>query len=170
MPLLILLLWPMSSVLPHALLTGVFILLGATDVLDGYFARRLCEVTKLGRALDPIADKFLVISCLLALLAVNAIGFWWVLIFVLREVFVMALRYIACEHGVTIEVCFISKLKTWLQLSLIVFVLMGWGTSSWLLAQTIYYSLLIATLSCSVYAAYTYYIICLEAIFKAYDF
>jgi len=170
MPFLILSLWPLDAALPHVVLILVFLALGLTDVFDGYLARRFGEVTKLGQILDPIADKFLVVSSLLALLSVGAIHFVWVLILVLREIFVMALRYVASEHGVTITVSFASKIKTWLQLLLIVYLLSPLGISTVLWAQIIYYGLLFATMSCSLYAAYTYYIICLTTVFRTYDF
>ena len=164
MPLLIIYWWPLDTALPHVALVAVFLLLGLTDVLDGYLARRFGEVTKLGQILDPIADKFLVISSLMALLSVGAIGFTWVLILVLREFFVMGLRYVACEHGVTLAVSFVSKIKTWLQLSLILYVLSSLGFS------IVYYGLLFATVGCSLYAAYAYYLICLTTVFRTYDF
>ncbi len=170
MPLLILLFWPLDQALPHVLLVVGFVLLGLTDVLDGFLARRFGEVTKLGQLLDPIADKFLVISSFMALFAVGAIGFFWVLIFVLREVFVMALRYVACEHGGSIPVSQVSKIKTWLQLSLIVFLLSPLGISDALSMHMVYGILLFATMITSLYAAYGYYMRCLDALFRTYDF
>ncbi len=170
MPFLILYFWPDFSFVSHLLLMVVFMLLALTDVLDGYLARRFGEVTKLGQILDPIADKFLIISSLFALFAVGAIGFVWVLIIVLREIFVMAIRYIACEHGATIPVSRLSKIKTWLQLILILFLLSPLGMSYQPLVYTFYFVLLFAIITCSFYAAYTYYVRCLDALFRTYDF
>jgi CDP-diacylglycerol--glycerol-3-phosphate 3-phosphatidyltransferase len=170
MPLLIIFLWPLENALPHVFLVVLFVLLGLTDVLDGYLARKFGEVTKLGQILDPIADKFLVISSLMALVTVGALHFFWVLVLVLREIFVMALRYIACEHGATIAVSSLSRIKTWLQLLLIIFLLSPLSLSTAISAQVVYWLLLIATIVCSLYAAYWYYMRCLDILFRTYDF
>ena len=170
MPFFILHLWPYPGCFVHVILVGLFLLLGLTDVLDGYLARRFGEVTKLGQILDPIADKFLVVSSLLALFAVHAIGFFWVTILILREVFVMAVRYVACEHGTTISVSWLSKIKTWLQLVLILFLLSCWGMSTTWLSWIVYDVLVLATVGCSLYAAYEYYIRCVDVLFRTYDF
>lgn len=169
-PVLIVQFWPTCGTCCHVALMLFFLVLGFTDVLDGYLARRFGEVTKLGKLLDPIADKFLVISSLLALLAVGAIGFGWVLILVLREIFVLAVRYVACEHGCTIAVSWLSKTKTWLQILLIAYVLSPCGVSVQLSALVVYYLLVLATVICSVYAAYSYYLICLDMVFRVHDF
>ena len=169
-PLLIVQLWPLPSVGWHIFLTVFFLGIGFTDLLDGYLARRFGEVTKLGRLLDPIADKFLIISTLLALLSVQAIGFVWILILVLREIFVMAVRYVACEHGCTISVSWMSKTKTWLQILLIAYVLSPWGISSSFAAIFFYYVLVLATVFSAIYAAYRYYLLCLDMVFRVHDF
>lgn len=170
MPLLIVLLWPCSQIMSHIILVSAFLLLSLTDAFDGYLARRFGEVTKLGQLLDPIADKFLVVSSLMALSAVGAIGFAWVLILVLREIFVMAVRYIACEHDCTIAVLPFSKIKTWLQLLLVVFLLTPFSFSINIYGQILYYLLLFATIGSSLYTAYQYYIRCLDVLFRTYDF
>lgn len=170
MPLLIVQFWSTGSVVGHVFLTILFLIIGFTDVLDGYLARRFGEVTKLGRLLDPIADKFLIVSTLLALLAVGAIGFGWVLILILREIFVMAVRYVACEHGCTIPVSLLSKVKTWLQMMLIAYVLSPFGVSGGSSALFFYYLLVLATVICAVYAAYGYYLLCLDMVFRVHDF
>lgn len=170
MPFLILYFWPDQSFISHLFLMSIFLLLGLTDVLDGYLARRFGEVTKLGQILDPIADKFLVISSFFALFAVGAIGFVWVLIILLREIFVMAVRYVACEHGTTITVSRLSKVKTWLQLVLIIFLLSPLGMSHTPLIYSLYFVLLFSVIGCSLYAAYKYYMRCLDALFRTYDF
>lgn len=170
MPLLIVFLWPLDHVVPHMVLVSIFLLLGLTDFFDGYLARKFGEVTKLGQILDPVADKFLVISSLMALIAVGALSFVWVLILVLREIFVVALRYIACEHGATIAVSRLSRIKTWLQLLLVIFLLSPLGMSTAIMAQGMFWFLLLATVGCSLYAAYEYYMRCLDVLFRTYDF
>lgn len=90
----------------------LFFAFGMTDFFDGYIARKRNQVTLLGALLDPIADKFLTLSTLLALLAVGKLSFYWVMVIIGRELFVMSLRLIAAEHGKRISVSWHGKLKT----------------------------------------------------------
>jgi len=90
----------------------LFILASFTDFLDGYFARKLKIVTVFGSFLDPIADKFLVISSLIILQATQRVHPLIVLILVLRELYMTALRLLALEKGITIPVSSLGKWKT----------------------------------------------------------
>lgn len=65
----------------------IYVLASITDVLDGYIARKYNLITKLGKILDPMADKLLQFSALLGLWIVGAIPFWITLIFFLKEIF-----------------------------------------------------------------------------------
>jgi len=157
LPLLIFFLWSIHNDVVSWILTLIFVLLGVTDLFDGYLARRLNQVTKLGALLDPIADKFLVVSSLIALQAVGAIGFIWVTILILRELFVMSLRYVACEHAFTIVVSQLGKLKTWSQIILIAYLLSPYGCLFSWTYLFVYYVLLAFTIASSLYSAYHYY-------------
>ncbi|HBR70877.1 TPA: CDP-diacylglycerol--glycerol-3-phosphate 3-phosphatidyltransferase [Candidatus Dependentiae bacterium] len=170
LPLLIFVLWPIHNDIIHVFLMIVFLLLGLTDLLDGYLARKFKQVTKLGQLLDPIADKFLIVSTLIALQAVEAIGFIWVIILVLRELFVMGLRYVAREHHVAIPVIEFGKIKTWSQIVLIAYILSPYGyLYSWA-HLIIYYLLLFFTIACSLYSAYCYYRVCIAGVFGKNEF
>ena len=76
------------SGLPHAhRLAGiVFLLASLTDMLDGYLARKLNQITKLGRVLDPLADKLMTAAALVCLLIAEMIPMGIVVIFVTKEV------------------------------------------------------------------------------------
>jgi CDP-diacylglycerol--glycerol-3-phosphate 3-phosphatidyltransferase len=89
-----------------------FVVASITDYFDGYFARRLKIVTVFGSFLDPIADKFLVISSLIMLLALNRVHAVVVLILVLREMYITALRLLAIEKGFSVPVGTLGKWKT----------------------------------------------------------
>ena len=115
--------WSETCLFNNLLLGGIFGLLSLTDFLDGFIARALSQETNLGKALDPIADKFLVSSTFITLLALNKIAFYWVIIFVAREFFVMGLRLIALESKLDIRVSFLAKLKTTLQMLFLAFVI-----------------------------------------------
>lgn len=89
-----------------------FVLASITDFLDGFIARRKNIVTVFGSFLDPIADKFLVISALIMLQAMNRVHVLVVLILVLREMYITALRLLAMEKGISVPVGTLGKWKT----------------------------------------------------------
>lgn len=95
------------------LLLGIFfVLLSFTDFLDGYVARRYHQETIVGRALDPLADKFLLVASLVALVALQRIYFYWAILFIVREFFVMGLRALALEYNFSVPVLPLGKIKT----------------------------------------------------------
>ena len=89
-----------------------FVIASISDFFDGYYARKRKLVTVFGSFLDPIADKFLVISSLIMLLALNRIHVIVVLILVMREMYITALRLLAMEKGLTVPVGTLGKWKT----------------------------------------------------------
>ena len=112
---------------PRYYLTSIFFIAAITDYLDGYLARKLKQVSKLGKFLDPVADKLLVISSLLLLLVDNnnVIIFIPICIIVLREVLISALReWVARENfKKPLDVNNFGKLKTLFQMLSIGFLL-----------------------------------------------
>ena len=94
--------------------TAVFILAAITDWLDGYMARRLNQMSAFGAFLDPVADKLIVVSALLALLYLNRVDVIVALIIVGREIAISALREWMAKVGQakSVAVAFIGKLKT----------------------------------------------------------
>lgn len=69
---------------------SVFILSGITDTLDGYFARRLNQITKLGIVLDPLADKIMLVTVLASVTISNNIPIWIVAVVALKEILMIA--------------------------------------------------------------------------------
>ena len=112
---------------PRYYLTSIFFIAAITDYLDGYLARKMKQVSKLGQFLDPVADKLLVISSLLLLLVDNnnVIIFIPICIIVLREVLISALReWVARENfKKPLDVNNFGKLKTLFQMFSIGFLL-----------------------------------------------
>ncbi len=107
---------------------AVFIAAGATDWLDGYFARIWGQQSSLGRMLDPIADKLLVASCLLMLAAEETIRSWSLLasvIILCREILVSGLREYLAGLRVSIPVSRLAKWKTVWQLIAVGFLIAG---------------------------------------------
>jgi len=108
------------TVYPHPLLgTLVFAIASLTDSLDGYFARRSGEVTKFGIILDPIADKFLIISALIVLVDMERLPAWIAIILIVRDFLVTGLRVVALSKNIIIPAELGGKLKTTLQISAI---------------------------------------------------
>lgn len=107
-----------------------FVAASITDFFDGYIARKKNIVTIFGSFLDPIADKFLVISSLIMLLALNRVHVVVVLILVLREMYITALRLLAMEKGLSVPVGTLGKWKTTAQMIGIPFIMANdkpWG-------------------------------------------
>lgn len=107
---------------------AVFMAAGATDWLDGYFARIWGQQSSLGRMLDPIADKLLVASCLLMLAAEETIRGWSLLasvIILCREMLVSGLREYLAGLRVSIPVSRLAKWKTVWQLVAVGFLIAG---------------------------------------------
>ncbi|MCX5807422.1 MAG: CDP-diacylglycerol--glycerol-3-phosphate 3-phosphatidyltransferase [Proteobacteria bacterium] len=94
----------------------LFIIAGITDGLDGYIARKMSMKTKLGLYLDPIADKLLVTSVLIALSYYRLVPLWITLILVGREFLINGLRSFYATEGIDIYPSFSGKLKTALQI------------------------------------------------------
>lgn len=103
----------------------IFWLAAGTDLLDGYLARRWKQVTTIGTLLDPIADKLLVSSALIALVQMHVVPAWLVVLLVGREFAVSGLRSIAAAEGYTISASELGKTKTLFQVIAISLLVIG---------------------------------------------
>jgi CDP-diacylglycerol--glycerol-3-phosphate 3-phosphatidyltransferase len=90
---------------------AIFLVAAATDMLDGYLARRWKQVTTIGTLLDPIADKLLVSAALISLVQVRALPGWMAILIIGREFAVSGLRSIAAAEGYTIKANDLGKTK-----------------------------------------------------------
>lgn len=90
---------------------AIFIAAAATDLLDGYLARRWSQITTVGTLLDPIADKLLISSALVSLVYSHRVPAWMVILIIGREFAVSGLRQIAAAHGYTIAASELGKSK-----------------------------------------------------------
>ncbi len=91
--------------------TVVFAIAMATDYLDGWWARRSEQTSNLGRLLDPIADKILILATLIMLVD-RVLPAWMVAAIVAREFLVSGLRLAALERGVVMSARDLAKVKT----------------------------------------------------------
>ncbi|MCQ2516308.1 MAG: CDP-diacylglycerol--glycerol-3-phosphate 3-phosphatidyltransferase [Saccharofermentans sp.] len=101
----------------------VFIIASITDFLDGQIARRMNMITNLGKFLDSLADKMLVIAVLIAFVATGRISAWLLAIIVLREFMVTGIRLLASKQGVVMAAKMIGKIKTTTQMIAIIYLL-----------------------------------------------
>jgi CDP-diacylglycerol--glycerol-3-phosphate 3-phosphatidyltransferase len=123
LPILIVYFLPLNVHWINAVLAILFACFSITDFFDGYLARRYAQVTSLGKLLDLIADKFLVYSVLIALLAIHKIFFIWVLIIIGREFFMFGLRQLTMECQLVVPVSWWGKFKTVFQMIYITFLI-----------------------------------------------
>ncbi len=98
----------------------IFGIASVTDFLDGYIARKTGQITKFGIILDPIADKFLVISALILLVDMARLSAWIAIIIIVREFLVTGLRAVALSKDIVIPSERGGKLKTSLQFTAII--------------------------------------------------
>jgi CDP-diacylglycerol---glycerol-3-phosphate 3-phosphatidyltransferase len=94
---------------------AVFLLAAATDLLDGYLARKHGKITTLGILLDPIADKLLTSGAFISLVELGMVPAWMVVIIVGREFAVSGLRSIASAEGFVLQASELGKTKMVLQ-------------------------------------------------------
>ena len=113
---------PMVIILTNSSKTAAFIasvlfaVASVTDWLDGYLARRLQIVTVMGKFLDPIADKLMVMAALIMILPMGRAPAWMVLIIIGREIIITGLRGIASSEGIVISASHLGKYKTIFQI------------------------------------------------------
>ena len=98
------------------LAAAVFGLAALTDLLDGYIARQRAQVTKIGRLIDPLADKFLVISGLVLLVQFQRVEAWLAIALIIRDLAVTGIRAVAASRGLIIAAGTLGKYKVVLQI------------------------------------------------------
>jgi len=123
-PLIVILLQFDSSVCA-ALALAAFLLASFSDWLDGFLARRYDHVTNLGKFLDPVADKLLVLSTMIALCGLGRFPAWVCIVVLFRELAVDGLRLAAIERGRVIAAGKLGKIKTTLQMLAVIVVLLN---------------------------------------------
>ncbi|MBO4747205.1 MAG: CDP-diacylglycerol--glycerol-3-phosphate 3-phosphatidyltransferase [Clostridiales bacterium] len=116
----------------------LFVIASVTDLLDGKIARKYNLITNLGKFLDPLADKMLVICILIALVDLGRISAIWVCIIIVREFAVSGIRMLASAKGVVIAAKMIGKIKTVTQMVAI----------SYLMFETLLIKIIDAASSC----------------------
>jgi len=91
---------------------ALFGVAAATDFIDGWLARKWGVVTVLGKFLDPLADKLIVMAALIMLIPLDRVPAWAVFLLLAREIVVTGLRSIASSEGIVIDASDLGKVKT----------------------------------------------------------
>jgi len=112
LPLLLVYLLPQNIFFINGLLSTLFVLLSLTVFFDDFLASRFNQVTRIGKHLDPIADRFLAYCTFVALVAANKIFFYWVIMFMGADFFVIGLRTIARKNNFEIPGSFWDRLRS----------------------------------------------------------
>lgn len=103
----------------------VFIIASLTDAVDGYIARKRGIVTNLGKFIDPLSDKILVVAALVSLVELQRLPAWIVVIIISRDFIVSGVRMVAAVEGVVIHASAGGKAKTVMQIVAIVMMIFG---------------------------------------------
>lgn len=138
----------------------IFLFASATDWLDGYLARRLGQVTKLGKLLDPVADKILVASALIILVNIHTGAPWLAvaaIIMIGREFGVTGLRAIASTEGIVIPAETTGKYKTGTQIAAVLSFVLDFNMETTWLTNIGWITLVIAVIL-SVYSGIQYFV------------
>ena len=122
--------WFGSNVLiPNIFALVIFIIASLTDLADGKIARKYNLVTNFGKFMDPLADKLLVCSAMIALVEMERIPSGVVIVIISREFIISGFRLIASDNGVVIAASYWGKFKTTFQMVMVCLMLInvpGW--------------------------------------------
>lgn len=125
----------------------IFIAASLTDLLDGKIARKYNLVTNFGKFMDPMADKLLVCSALICLVALERLAAWIVIVIIAREFVISGFRLIAAENQVVIAASMWGKFKTTFQMAMIILLILNWEFFwFWILSVIVVYAALVLTI------------------------
>jgi len=104
----------------------IFLAAVLTDWLDGHIARNTQQITALGKLLDPIADKLLISTALIALVQVGRAPAWMVVLIVGRELAITGLRTVAASQNIIIHASDFGKYKMLAEVAAVTFLILDW--------------------------------------------
>lgn len=138
---------------------GIFFVASVTDYIDGEVARRWELITDFGKIWDPIADKALTLGAFATLSYLGWLPWWFTVIVAAREFYITWLRKRLLERGVVVSANMSGKLKTTLQMFLIAFLIVPWGSFidiSGTGYQVVYWTMVLSTLALTLYSGWSY--------------
>jgi len=118
---------------------ALFIIAALTDKVDGYYARKNDMVTELGKFLDPLADKLLILPVMAALCYEGLLPLWVLVVVLVREVMVSVIRVVGARRGVSFPASWSGKAKMFSQVVAVSLLIIIPGSSSNLVVQIIVY-------------------------------
>ncbi len=124
----------------------VFALASLTDFVDGRLARSRGSITTFGKLMDPLADKLLIVAALIALVSLNRLEAWVAMVIIARELAVTVLRLDATQAGVVMAASVFGKVKTCMQIGLILALIAVEGQPLWV-SLLLYATVLVTVLS-----------------------
>ncbi|MGN0326716.1 MAG: CDP-diacylglycerol--glycerol-3-phosphate 3-phosphatidyltransferase [Lachnospiraceae bacterium] len=104
---------------------GIFVVASLTDLLDGKIARKYHLVTNFGKFMDPLADKLLVSSAMIAFVELGQMPAWVVIIIISREFAISGFRLIASDNHVVIAASWWGKFKTATQMIMVILMIVN---------------------------------------------
>ncbi len=125
----------------------LFIIASLTDFLDGYLARKYDLITKLGKLMDPLADKLLVLSAFIGFVEIGLIPSWIVIVITSRELIVSIFRAVAASEGIVIAASWWGKLKTNAQMFALIFLMFPMLIPSIVATITLYLAAILTLIS-----------------------
>ncbi len=96
---------------------ALFAVAGFTDWFDGYLARKQSMVTKMGKVIDPIADKILILGLMIVFSKIGLYHWWWIALIIVREISVTATRFYCLSRGIVLPAEWAGKLKMTVQIA-----------------------------------------------------
>lgn len=134
---------------------AIFVAASVTDWFDGHLARKYNLITNFGKFMDPLADKLLVCSALICLIALDRIPAWIVIVIISREFIISGFRLIAADNGVVIAASYWGKFKTASQMVTVILLVLNIQNTVFTVLGTvfIYISLVLTVVSLIDYIA-----------------
>ncbi|MDO5702789.1 MAG: CDP-diacylglycerol--glycerol-3-phosphate 3-phosphatidyltransferase [Lachnospiraceae bacterium] len=125
----------------------IFIVASLTDLLDGYIARSRNLVTNFGKFMDPLADKLLVSSAMICLVALGRLEAWIVIIIIAREYAISGFRLVASDNGIVIAAGWWGKVKTVCQMIMVILLIIYFPAGTMHIVQEVVkYAALVLTI------------------------
>ena len=132
---------------------AIFIIASLTDFLDGHIARKYNLVTNFGKFMDPLADKLLVCSAMIALVGMNRLASWIAIIIIAREFIISGFRLVAADNGIVIAASYWGKFKTVFQMTAVILLIFNIPALSLLTDIVLWIAVILTVVSLADYVA-----------------
>ena len=124
---------------------GIFAFASLTDLIDGKIARKYNLVTNFGKFMDPIADKLLVSSAMIAFVQMGLLPAWMVIIIIAREFIISGFRLVASDAGIVVAAGWWGKFKTAFQMIMCILLIINFDNKVMDIVELVFIYLSLAT-------------------------